>query len=167
VIIGPACLTQRVMRNLLLILALIGVAGCIHGPHAFTGTGAEHDQTALPPSPEEIIRAASLTGITEPDFVAWTPGWTRVVLVGRSGTNYVAVVARADSKRVGRWHVALVPSRMAARADLKSWRLPMGEGISCEWNYDHRPRRDEIDKLIWLVFRDGEWQGFIFAPWMT
>jgi len=155
------------MRNLLLILALIGVAGCIHGPHTSTGTGTQHDQTAFPPSPDEIIRAAGLTGITEADFVAWTPRWTHVVLVGRSGTNYVAVAARADPKSVGRWHVAVVPRRMAARADLKSWSFPIEKGICCKWNYDHRPRRDEIDKLIWLVFRYGEWQGFIFAPGMT
>ena len=137
------------MRNLLLILAVIGVAGCIHGPHTSTVTGAEHDQTALPPSPDEVIRAAGLTSITAPDFVAWTLGWTHVVLVGRSGANYVAVAARADPKLVGRW------------------RFPIGEGIPRQWNYDHRPRRDEIDKLIWLVFRYGEWQGFIFAPGMS
>jgi hypothetical protein len=137
------------MHNLLLILALIGVAACIHRPHTSTGSGAEHHQTALPPSPDEVIRAAGLTSITEPDFVAWTPGWTRVVLVGRSGTNYVAVAARADPKLVGRW------------------RFPIDEGIPRKWNYDHRPRRAEIDKLIWPVFPYGEWQGFIFAPGMT
>jgi hypothetical protein len=137
------------MRNLLLILVLIGAAGCVHHPHTSTGGGAEHDQTALPPSPDEVIRAAGLTGITEPDFVAWTSGWPRVVLVGRSGRNYVAVAARADPKTVGRW------------------RFPIDKGIPRKWNYDHPPRRDEIDKLIWLVFRYGERQGFIFAPGMT
>ncbi len=133
------------MRNLLLILALIGVAGCIHRPHTSTGSGAERDQTALVPSPDEVVGAVGLKGITEPDFVAWTPGWTRVVLVGRSGTNYVAVVARADPKRVGHW------------------RHP----VPGKWDYDHRPRRDEIDRLIWRVFRYGEWEGFIFAPGMS
>jgi hypothetical protein len=61
-----------VLRSFLLILALIGAAGCIHRPHTSTGSGAERDQVALVPSPEEVVGAVGFTGITEPEFVAWT-----------------------------------------------------------------------------------------------
>ena len=70
---SPAAAAQLcVLRSFLLNLALIGVAGCIHRPHTSTGSGAERDQVALVPSPEEVVGAGGFTGITEPECVAWT-----------------------------------------------------------------------------------------------
>ena len=140
------------MRSFLLILALASQAGCAHrDPGSVVSTA--RDEQAMPfPTPVQVIEAVGLRDVDEPNFVAWTPRWDRVVLVGKRGTNYVAVVACAHPRQADHWRLPVARLRTNGSNQV----------IVGQWDYDHRPSYEEIDRFVRLLLRLDTTKGFVF-----
>ncbi len=127
------------MRELLSALILSCALGCL----AADTNAKPEARHGKPPElvAGQVLNAVNLTNIVQPQFVAWTPGWDHVVLLGKSGTNHVVVVARRDPESPDRWKLPVVEVRATGG----------GGWIRGQRYYDHPPKRSEIEGFIRLL----------------
>jgi hypothetical protein len=136
-----------------LALALM-LTSAIHCLAAETNAApATHDSKPPEFSAAQVLKAVNLTNIVQSEFVAWTARHDRVVLLGKDGTNHVAVLAYRDPELPGLWKLPAMELRMADG----------GRWIRGEWYYDHRPTRSEIEGFIRLLWH-SEPASFTFKP---
>ena len=136
------------MRELWLLLTLAWALGCFAAD-----TSAKSDDENRPGlQASQVLKVVNLTNIVQAEFVAWTARRDQVVLVGKSGTNHVAVVACRDGDSPSLWKLPVVEVRM----------VDGGRWIRGQWYYDHPPKRSEIEGLIRLLLHVEPAGGFTF-----